>query len=495
GVAESFVFSDPQSASLKIRSLLETLVKDVYRINRFYLDRNARFVDWLTSAEFESVVSASILELMHAVRKSANKQIHSEAPKREKPAIALSSLAALYNITRWYFLAHLGGDKGSLPSQFQQPTQSDPEAAIAVQGALKKAVQDLEARNKAMSVELERAIAENKGAKHSHSELQELKAASDKYAETLGFNEEETRVRLVDTMIAKAGWDLSDENQVRVEEHVDHQPTATGSGYVDYVLWDSDGSPLAVVEAKRVAVSAADAREQAMIYAEALHKKHGVKPFVFYSNGIETYFLNWPGNEVPRRVYGIYSRESLRKLRREVDEGLVLAEVEPDLSIADRLHSLEAIKRVTESLDSGRRKALIALATGTGKTRVAISIADIILRAHWGKRILFLCDRVELREQAAQDFKRFLPDVTVAEFSSHSKEDKKTRIFVATYPSFHNHFENFDIGHFDLIICDEAHRTTGATLDGQEESNFVRVHRDDVVGGDKRLYMTATPRI
>jgi type I restriction enzyme R subunit len=243
------------------------------------------------------------------------------------------------------------------------------------------------------------------------------------------------------------------------EIEVSHQQLPSGKGYADYVLWGDDGKPLAVIEAKKTSSDAHGGREQARHYAEGLERQFGQRPVIFYTNGFETFIWNDAVNETPRQIHGFYSKDSLEYLIFQRNHRQPLAQVAPDRNITNRMYQIETIRRVTERLSAGHRRGLIVLATGTGKTRVAVSLCKLLLQAGWVKRVLFLCDRRELRKQADNVFKEYLPSEPRVVVTANTAEDRDKRIYLATYPAMMKIFETFDVGFFDLIIADESHRS------------------------------------
>ena len=240
---------------------------------------------------------------------------------------------------------------------------------------------------------------------------------------------------------------------------MDGQPTTTSTGYADYVLWDDNGNPLAVVEAKKTVVDAEHGRHQAKLYADSLEKRYGYRPVIFYTNGFDIWIWDDAQDYPPRKLYGFYSKDSLQHLTNyQRAQKRPLDTVEINNQIVDRLYQLEAIKRITERFMQKHRKALIVLATGTGKTRVAIALTDLLIRAGWVKRTLFLCDRKELRKQARNAFNDFMSE-PICIIKSGAKSNAIERVFLATYPAMQKVFQSFDPGFFDLIIADESHRS------------------------------------
>lgn len=214
-----------------------------------------------------------------------------------------------------------------------------------------------------------------------------------------------------------------------------------------------------MVEAKKTAISPQRGQTQAKLYADSLEAKYGQRPIIFYTNGFETHIWNDALSEPPRRVYGFYSKDSLQYLLFKRSERQPLETIAPDPKIAGRMYQIEAIKRVSERFSGNHRKTLIVQATGTGKTRVAISLCDTLVRAKWTKRVLFLCDRKELRKQALNTFKEFLPGEPRTVVSAETHKDRNKRIYLATYPAMMKYMQSFDVGFFDLIIADESHRS------------------------------------
>ena len=237
-------------------------------------------------------------------------------------------------------------------------------------------------------------------------------------------------------------------------------------GYVDYVLFGKDGLPLAVVEAKRSSKDPNIGRKQAVLYADCLERKFGRRPMMFTTNGFETYF--WDDRSSPqRKVSGIFSKDDLQKLMNRRTERLDLMTIPIDDKITDRYYQKEAIRAVCEQIGLGFRKHLLVMATGTGKTRTASSLTDVLSRGKHVTNVLFLADRTALVKQAKDDFKNYLPDMSLCNLCSN-KDDRSARIVFSTYPTMLNAIDDmkakggqrmFTPAHFDLIIIDESHRS------------------------------------
>lgn len=314
-----------------------------------------------------------------------------------------------------------------------------------------------------LQAETKKRLEAERAATEHATELEKLKEEGQKVASFLQFNEETTRRRLIDQALLAAGWNIgvngSNTEQVRQEVKLSNMNTDSRKGFADYVLYGDDGKPLAVIEAKKTAKDARQGSEQARMYASSLEIETGVRPIIFFTNGIDVFLWDDVQGYPYRKVYGFYSKDSLEYIVHQRTYKKPLALVEPNLAIANRMYQLEAVKRVCERFTNNFRKALVVQATGTGKTRVAISLCDMLMRAGWVKRILFLCDRRELRKQADRVFKEFMPGEPRVIVDASTANDRDKRIYLATYPAMMKCFEDFDVGFFDIIIADESHRS------------------------------------
>ena len=277
-----------------------------------------------------------------------------------------------------------------------------------------------------------------------------------------------TRKRFIDVDLRDAGWKLEGvDADVQVEYEVDGMAGKAGQkGYADYVLFGKDGLPLAVVEAKRASKDPNNGWKQAVLYADCLERKFGRRPMIFITNGFETYY--WDDQTSPKRqVSGIFSKNDLQKLMNRRTERLKLETVPISDKITDRYYQKEAIRAVCGQIEKGFRKHLLVMATGTGKTRTASSLTDVLSRGKYVTNILFLADRTALVKQAKDDFKNYLPDMSLCNLCTN-KDDRNARIVFSTYPTMLNAIDDtktkdgqrlFTPAHFDLIIIDESHRS------------------------------------
>jgi type I restriction enzyme R subunit len=466
GFAEAYVRPDPAGALVKLRSFIENVVAiiyETYRLPRPYTDS---IFDLLGETAFRTTVPDVVLSKLHFIRKVGNKAAHHEVPSAQ---VALQALREAFDIGQWVHLRIDNGNRTDCPA-FKEPTAAATIDAAALQKEKKEALDKLAQQSaqldevlKVLEEERRKREAAEKFVEHTNEELEALRAEGQKAANVLHLNEEATRHRLIDQELIDAGWDVGrngkSTTQLGQEVKLSTMRTASGDGFADYVLYGDDGKPLAVVEAKKTAKDAREGQTQAWMYANCLEKETGQRPVIFYTNGIDIYFWDDAQGYTPRKVYGFYSKDSLEYVLHQRKNKKALATVAPNLSIAERMYQLEAIKRVSERFDQKFRRALLVQATGTGKTRVAVSLCELLMRAGWAKRILFLCDRRELRKQADHVFKEFLPGEPRVVVDSSTSSDRDKRIYLATYPAMMQCYETFDVGFFDLVIFDESHRS------------------------------------
>lgn len=450
-LAEASLYSDPSNTLAKSRIFAEKTVDRVYRAFNLPPAFGGTLVDRLNQDSFKSVVPRTVLDKLHTIRIQGNKGAHDV---KANTSTAAAILREVFDLARWVYVMFWDGTGNGVGEFTLPPKPADhTEEKNKLDKRLREKIASQEAELQVLIEKLESAQAKIATTEQiTVEQLQTLSASGQRASDVLQFSEEQTRKRLIDTMIVAAGWDIDSTEEVKQEV-----PLSNGE-IADYVLYHS-GLPVAVIEAKKTSISAESGRTQAEIYAAELERQTGQRPVIFYTNGFETYIWNNSMNETPRRIFGLYSKDSLNYLIFQRENRLNLESLHLDANIANRIYQIEAIKRVTENFERGKRKALIVQATGTGKTRVAVSICELMTRARWAKRILFLCDRRELRKQADDVFKEYLPGEPRTIVSSSTYRDKDKRIYLATYPAIMQCFESFDIGFFDLIIADESHRS------------------------------------
>ncbi len=465
GFAERYAHEDPSSSLIKQRTFVEHVVKAIYQHYRLAPPYSDNLNDLMNEQSFRDSVPEVVQNKLHMVRKSGNHAAHPRRPI-ESP-LSLDCLAQLFDIARWFHVQVDSGDRSAAPAFVAPPPET--ESSAKTKEALEK-LRLAEAKYESVLQALEeetkkRLEAERTATVHATelAQLKELKAEGEKVALLLEFDEETTRRRLIDYALVAAGWDVGADckstEQVGQEIRLCTMPTPSGEGFADYVLYGDDGKPLAVIEAKKTAKDARQGAEQGRIYAACLERETGVRPVIFFTNGVDIFLWDDAQGYPYRKVYGFYSKDSLEYLTHQRSHKKPLGSVDLNLAIANRPYQLEAVRRVGDRFEDRFRKALLVQATGTGKTRVAISLCDVLMRAGWAKRILFLCDRRELRRQADRVFKEFMPGEPRVVVDRNTSSDRDKRIYLATYPAMMKCFEDFDVGFFDLIIADESHRS------------------------------------
>ena len=463
GFAEQYVHADPASSLVKLRLFCEQVVEHIYAHHRFSKPFQAGLNDLLQEYTFKQAVPRVVLNKLHSLRVQGNKAAHGEEVATHQSRWILNEA---FDLAKWLVLTYGSTDISTLPkyNEPEPPSTRDPAELRKEKKAILERLAKSEAQTDKLLKELD---AERKKVKKSEATTEELRAAATKGQQTankLEFNEATTRKRLIDSQLIGAGWDvgddLTDTDQVKQELKVVYVGGDEGNGRADYALCRvEDERVLAVVEAKRTSEDPEVGREQARMYADAIAAtQDGHRPIIFCTNGFEITIWNDANHEPPRQLFGFYSKDSLEYLLIQNEERKPASEIEVDPKFEARLYQIEAIKRVTEKFAAKHRNALIVQATGTGKTRVAISLVDSMMNAGWARRILFLCDRRELRKQAKENFTKFI-DEPLTYVTAKTYKEREHKLYLATYPAMMQVFETFDVGFFDLIVCDESHRS------------------------------------
>lgn len=279
-------------------------------------------------------------------------------------------------------------------------------------------------------------------------------------------SEAQTRKRYIDVALKEAGWIIG--NNVTEEEPVMGMPNFTGTGYADYVLWGRDNLPLAVVEAKKASVDTMAGSQQAKLYADCLQNKYGRRPLIFTANGFEFFYTNDFMGYPRREVSGFFTQEELQLEMDGRKQRIPLENIRINDDITNRPYQKEAVTAVCDAIMNKHRKMLIVQATGSGKTRVSISIVDVLRHHNYVKNILFLADRTALVKQAKNNYSNLLPDLSCCNLLDSRDDPESCRMIFSTYPTMMNAIDEkrnkygeklFSPGHFQLIICDEVHRS------------------------------------
>lgn len=478
--AEQGLSVAPEVAAIFGRSAMELGIKWVYRAEGMDVSdpcksgRDRDLFSLLKDSGFCEVVGDHrLLHMLDQLRLFGNKAAHGGGALTQRDGIL--SLRILFEFLGWMAYCY-----SSIPGEmvFDEnllPGSAEDERA-ASQQEIQRQAKDIEEKDATLSQkqhELEERNRELEDMRRQQEALQQELIRLRRERQSQGnfhlnpITEAETRRRYIDYDLEAAGWVIGD--NCRIEEEVPGMPNASHTGFSDYVLYGRDGKPLAVVEAKRTSFDPEKGAKQAQLYAESYEEKYGRRPFIFMTNGLRTVFWDEASGCPRRDVSGFFAQDDLqmRMDRRGMQQ--ILAEVEPNHEIAGRPYQIEAVKAVEEAFDRKRRKALIVQATGTGKTRVAISLSDVLFRGGWVKRILFLADRTALVRQAKRSFMDFFSNEIPMASLMDSKDDYATaRIIFSTYPTMMNAIDTaknldgrrfFSPGTFDLIIIDESHRS------------------------------------
>jgi len=444
--AETFAVSHPDMSAISARKSLEWIVKTFY-VKKYGKCRETTLFDLIQDNRFSGYIDATIISCIHLVRQIGNNAAHGERIKKSE---AIKALEALYYTIRE--IMRFFGESETYPDFNQEAYPTTGEKPVI----------------KLADIQPEEIKEED--IKASASEIPAISTEGKKTkTPPIDFTEAETRRIYIDQALKEAGWQVFHTNgaikpgMASVEIKLEGMPGESGIGYADYVLFDDDNRPLAVVEAKRTCKDEEEGHIQAIRYADCMVRIWGIRPVIFYTNGYAIQMIDGTGAP-SRRVFGYYTKQELHSLI--VRRGLrKIEDTRIDPRISDRYFIQNATTAVCERFNAFHRKALVVMATGTGKTRCAISIVDVLQRAHWVKNILFLADRRELVRQAKDAFKNYLSDYTISAFSEEDNEDRdyNANIVLSTYPTMLNLIDGeekkFGIGRFDLVIVDECHRS------------------------------------
>lgn len=456
--AEKIYASAPAMCAVGCRKALELAVKWVYAADStMQMPYKGNLQSLIHEPTFRFAVDADTWGKLLFIIKLGNLAVHTG--RSVQASDALAALRGLFEFVQWVDYCYGADyqersfDENRIPTE---PVEVDARK-IKEQESL---LEEREAQIEALRKQIEQMAAQYTAGKDKHRQ--------ERIFQPEDLSEFETRKRFIDVDMKQMGWRFDGPDaDVQEEYPVEGMAGVTGqAGYVDYVLFGKDRLPLAVVEAKRASKDPNAGRKQAALYADCLEQKFGRRPMLFTTNGFETYF--WDDRSGPqRKVSGIFSKEDLQKLMDRRSERMELMEVPIDDRISDRYYQKEAIRAVCGQMQLGFRKHLLVMATGTGKTRTAASLTDVLSRGKWVTNILFLADRTALVKQARDSFKSYLPDMSLCNLCTN-KDDRNARIVFSTYPTILNAIDNtrskegrqlFTPAHFDLIIIDESHRS------------------------------------
>lgn len=481
--AERATLVDPRSCCINARIALEATLHWMFDhdddlSHPYESNLNA----YLKEASFKETTPPHILSSCEVIRRSGNLAAHEYKPiPNTTSRYAVTELhKVLYWFTRVYFDENLktAFDPSLIPTGITQ--DKGREDAQKLTDQLSK---NLETERTKRSL-LEEEIALLK------AQVADRKASAVAKPDTHDYSENETRKYFIDLLLAEAGWNVGLDG-VKIEYElsgVKRNATRTGLGYADYVLFGKNGVPVAVVEAKQTSRDAVEGKAQAADYADALEAKFGTRPLIYYTNGFDLYF--WDDKFYPpRKVSGFAKLEELDLAIQRRTTRQSIKQVTVNKEVAGRPYQISSIKAICSHFEEHHRRSLVVMATGTGKTRTAIALVELLQKANWAKRVLFLCDRDSLLIQTKRAFIKNLPNSPAVDLRS-TRTDTTARICLSTYATMMNLVDEVENGvrvfspaHFDLIIIDEAHRSI------YQKYQALFVYFDALILG-----LTATPR-
>lgn len=482
--AEQFALTSPVESCFNARAALELGVN--------WMFENDADLEWPFDKKLASLMHepgfkeifdsyGDLYRELHLIRRIGNNAVHNQRIKQED---SIHLLKCLFRFGV-FLMAAYGEEEVRVPDFNDSliPTGDELKKSRKEIDLLREKLAQLEQENEKKRAELAEKEAANDLLRitheKQHEQLKEQRKAREAEAIPKALprppSEAFTRKLYIDSALKDAGWTRLREGY-ELEFEVSGMPLSTnpsGVGFVDYVLWSDNGLPLAVVEAKKTTANSSKGRHQASLYADCLEKKFKQRPLIYYTNGFDFYL--WDDLFAPdRKVSGFMTKDQLELAIRRRKERKDLRDFKVNLAITGRPYQTEAIQRVAENLSvikdgkikQRHRKSLLIMATGSGKTRTSASIVDMMVKCNWAKRILFLADRNALVTQAKNAFTEHLPDLTSIDLTKE-KENDSTRLVFSTYPTMMNQIDQardgegrfYGVGHFDLIIIDEAHRS------------------------------------
>ena len=442
--AEKVLYIDPGLCVMNCRRAMEFAIKWMYSVDASLTKPyQENLISLMNTEEFKDIIDEDLFKRMDFIRKIGNEGTHNARKITEEQAmLCLENLHIFFDFVSYCYADNYveqSFDRSLLTKEVEPP--KTPEIS---------------------NIGLDKLIAENASLRASLTEQREEKIQS-YVTKPLELSEYSTRKIYIDAMLSDAGWREGSDwlNEVKLKGLT----TKSGEGFADYVLYDDANIPLAVVEAKRTCVDVVAGRKQASDYADAIEKETGRRPCIFLTNGFETRIID--GLYPERKVASVYSKEDLEKMFNLRKMRTSLENVVIDKNIAGRYYQEAAIKAVCNAFDrKNRRKALLVMATGSGKTRTVIELCHVLLDAGWIKNILFLADRTTLVRQAKRAFQNNYPNLSLTNLCE-DKENYNAHCVFSTYQTMMNCIDSvkdedrklFTCGHFDLVVCDEAHRS------------------------------------
>ena len=478
--AENGIGLNTVTCSILCRRALELGVKWLYaNDNDLKVPYQSNLSALVHDITFKNIIDEKLLKQIEYIIKLGNYAVHNN--KKISREEAVLSLRYLHNFMQWIAYCYSDDfkekefDESILPHNCIMYNSLPEEYSLFNNWEMK-------------DIKIEEVRKRNKDQREKLTKKREKKEENYNF-KIKDISEYETRKKYIDLELKLAGWDF--DTNITEELKLTGMPNNKNEGYADYVLFGKNGLPLAVVEAKRTSVDPRVGQNQAKLYADCIENEYHQRPVIYYTNGFEIYMWD-DKNYPPRKVSGFYTQDELQLLVNRRTSKQNLEHVYVQDKITNRDYQLEAIKSVCETFDEGHRKALIVMATGTGKTRTAISIVDVLSDKEWVKNVLFLADRTVLVKQAKNNFTKLLPNMSTCNLLSTTDNPEESRIVFSTYQTMMHAIDVtknkegnklFTPGHFDLIIVDEAHRSI------YKKYQAIFEYFDGLVVG-----LTATPR-
>lgn len=474
--AETLALSDPRGACFWARLTLESALKWLYRSEPSLKTPYQReLAALIAEPSLAALTGPAIVAKARFIKDQGNRAAHDDR-RAPSPQDAAATVRELFHVCFWIARTYA---RKARPDPALSFDMGKLERVVTIGASTVTQIQKAQEDHKATLKRAEEAEAARRtteeGAKALEAELAAVRAeiaairkANSAIPDDHDYSEAQTRDSFIDLLLTEAGWAL---DQPRDREFpVKGMPNQSGEGFVDYVLWGDDGKPLALVEAKRTRKDSRTGQQQAKLYADCLEAVYGRRPVMFTTNGYEHWI--WDDHaHPPRRISGFLKKDELQLLHQRRGNARPLSQVDVDTSIAGRHYQQRAIRRVGEAfVKHSQRRALLVMATGSGKTRTVVALIDQLMRANRVKRVLFLADRIALVKQAHGAFKTHLsatPSANLLERHDPKKNDHSAaRVCLSTYPTMMGMIEDmkggvkhFGPGHFDLIVIDEAHRS------------------------------------
>ncbi|WP_346935516.1 DEAD/DEAH box helicase family protein [Clostridium sp.] len=468
---EKYCISQKDACMLEIDFYFNHLVDLLCSKLEMNIEKDTSIIEKINLIQESGQVKISVIRVLELIRRNI---VDFQFAKITDKAILLC-LERCFKLTKWFY-SYVSGDNKKINKCYIMPIDTNIKIDFNKEYIEKKRKEN-DSNCKLDMIQFN-AIKKSKSID---------KLCLDQITDDLGLTEEDTRKLIIDIMLKDVGWDVNDENFVELEFEVNgYNANPSGTGRIDYLLKNKKGDPIAIIEAKKTSVDPLTGKKQAKLYADSIEKMYGIRPVIFYTNGFNTWIWDdiAKSSGAPREIWGFYSLDELEFMimQRDILKPLNIQNIEK--SIVDREYQLKAIEDIFNTFTNGNRRALAVMATGTGKTRTAIALTKCLIEANYARRVLFLVDRDELIDQAMEgdnSFKTFTK-YTRVRIKANTANDRDKCLYFSTYQAMSRYYRNFGVGFFDLIICDESHRS------------IYKVYKDIIEYFDAYLLgMTATP--